>query len=126
MLATQVHPEPLPSIEVALDVDGPADRPARRLLRVPDAPELLEGLRAVDGGRVVAPGGEDVVRGAVAGDGALVAGRGGRVVGAVGLDDVVLDERAARPAVDGEVAVAVGLVGAGVGDGAAFGRKSGQ
>ena len=53
-----------------------------------------------------------------------MAGGGGRVVGAVGLDDVVLDERAARPAVDGEVAVAVGLVGAGVRNGAEIGMKS--
>lgn len=41
---------------------------------------------------------------------------GGRVVGAEVLDDVVLDEGAGGPAVDGEIAVAVGIVGAGVVD----------
>lgn len=43
---------------------------------------------------------------------------GAGVVGAVVLDHVVFDERVAGPAVDGEVAVALGGEGAAVVDGA--------
>jgi hypothetical protein len=60
----------------------------------------------------------NLVRGAVDGDGALVLRLRGRVVRAEVLDDIVLDEGVAGPAVDGKVGVTVGVVGAGVGDGA--------
>ena len=110
MVAAQVHAVLPPSVEVACSADGTADLTTRVLLGVANGPELLEGLGAVDRGLVVASGLEDVVVGSVAVDGTLPLSSGGGVVGAVRLDDVVLDERVASPAVDSEVAVAVGLV----------------
>lgn len=88
----------LPGIKVRLDVDGAADA-----LLLADGPELREGRRAVDGGLVDARGLEDVVVAAVRGDGALLGCGRCRVVAAVGLDDVVLDERVASPAVERDV-----------------------
>lgn len=92
--------------------DGAADA-----LGGTDGPVLLEGAGALDGGGVGAGGDVDVVGAPVGGDGAHAGGARGGVVGAVGLDDVVLYEGVGGPAVDGEVAVAVGAVSAGVGDG---------
>jgi hypothetical protein len=96
-------------------------RPADPLL-LSHRPVLREGLRAVDAGRIGACRGVDVVGAAVGGDGALEGAPGGGVVGAEVLDDVVFDEGGAGPAVDGEVGVAGGGVGAGVGDFAGLGR----
>jgi hypothetical protein len=83
-----------------------------------ERPVLLKGLCAVDGGLVGAGALRNLVRGTVGGHGALVGRLRRRVVRAEVLDDVVLDQRVAGPAVDGEVGVAVGVVLAGVGDGA--------
>ena len=59
---------------------------------------------------------DDIVVGAVTVDGTLhLASRGG-VVGAVGLDDIVLDQGTASPAVYGEVTVSAGVVGTRVAD----------
>lgn len=102
-----------PSVEVSASVDGTT----RALVRT-DGPVLVEGAGALDGGGVVTGALEDLVVGAVDVDGALAGGAGGGVVGAEVLDDVVLNERVAGPAVDGEVGVAVGLVGTAVVDGA--------
>lgn len=96
-----------------LHVDG-----AGRALVLTNRPVLLKGPGAVDGRLVGAGGLGNLVRGAVRGDGALVLRLRRRVVRAKVLDDVVLDERVAGPAVDGEVRVAVGVVLARVGDGA--------
>lgn len=83
----------------------------------PDRPELLERRRAVDAGLVDTRGLQDVVCAAVRGDLALLLGCGGGVVGAVGFDDVVLDQWVARPAVERDVRVYVGGVpGSGVCD----------
>jgi hypothetical protein len=60
----------------------------------------------------------DLVAGTVGGDGTLDLSLGGGVIAAEVLNDVVLDERVAGPAVDGKVGVAVVLVGSRVGDGA--------
>jgi len=88
---------------------------AANALLLPDGPELLEGRRAVDTGLVSAGGLQDVVCTAVGGDGALFLSSRARVVGAVGLDNVVFNERVAGPAVERDVAVDVGGVpGAGV------------
>ena len=86
-------------------------------LRLPDAPVLLEGLGALDRRGVHARRDVDVVGAAVAGDGALVGA--GRPVGAPVVDDVVLDERVRRPAVQRQVGVAGRAEGAGVGHAAA-------
>jgi len=91
--------------------DGSADA-----LRGADGPVLLEGPGALDGGLVGACAHVDVVCSSVTSDGALLLGAGGGVVGAEGFDDVILDERVGGPAVDGEITVAVGIVGAGVVD----------
>jgi hypothetical protein len=102
-----------PRIEVRLHVDRTAGT-----LVLANRPVLLKGLCAVDGGLVGAGALRNLVRGTVGGHGALVGRLRRRVVRAEVLDDVVLDQRVAGPAVDGEVGVAVGVVLAGVGDGA--------
>ena len=102
-----------PGVEVVAHGDGTTGA-----LLLADRPVLVEGGGAIDGRLVVAGGLVDVVGGAVGGDGSETLGTGRRVVGAKVLDDVVLDERVAGPAVDGEVAVARGVEGARVGDGA--------
>src|SRR5690606_19401064 len=68
--------------------------------------------------RLLGTGGDQNLIGAtVSGDGTTPAGTARGVVGAVVLNDVVLDERVLGPTVDGKVRVAVGLVGTRVGDG---------
>lgn len=74
-----------------------------------DGPVLLEGAGTVDGRLVGASGNIEVVGTAVGGDAALVLGPAAGVVGAVRLNDVVLDEGVASPAIDGKVAVAAGV-----------------
>jgi hypothetical protein len=103
-----------PSIEVVRSVDRTADA----LLRA-DAPVLRESLGAVDRGRVDAGARVDLVLAAVGLHGALVGQLAGGVVGAVRVEDVVFDERRARPAVNAQVGVAVGFEGAAVFDGSA-------
>ena len=79
-------------------------------LGLADGPVLIEGGGALDGGLVGAHAQVDVVRAAVAGDGAFVRQPAGGVVCAQVFEDVVLDERAGRPAVHRQVAVPVGFV----------------
>lgn len=87
---------------------------ASNTLGAADGPVLLEGFGAFDGGSVGASADVDVVGAAVGGDLALLGCAAGGVVCAEGFDDVVLDEGVLAPAVEGEVAVAVGAVCAGV------------
>lgn len=89
---------------------------ANALLRA-NAPVLGESLGAVDRRRIDAGARVDLVLAAVGLHGALVGQLAGGVVGAVGVEDVVFDERRTGPAVDAEVGVAVGLEGAAVLDG---------
>lgn len=111
VMLAQIHAVPAPGVEVVLHVDGSA-----RALLGADGPVLLEGPGAVDRG-LVGPGGDvDVIGAAVGLELALVLGLAAGVVGAVGLDDVVLYEWVARPAVDAEVAVALGIERAAVVD----------
>lgn len=79
-----------------------------------DGPVLLEGLGAFNGWGVGSSAHVDVVGAAVGGDLALLGCAAGGVVCAEGFDDVVLDEGVLAPAVEGEVAVAVGAVCAGI------------
>ena len=81
-------------------------------LAATDRPVLLESAGTLDGGSVGTGAGVDVVDGAVDSDVSLLGGARRGVVGSKVLNDVVLDQRVASPAVDGEVAVAVGIVGA--------------
>jgi hypothetical protein len=111
----QVQPVTRPSIKVVLHVNR-----ATHTLGLADRPVLLESSGAVDGGLVGAGRDVDVVVAAVGRDTALVGGAGAGVVGPVAFDHVVFDERVARPAVDGQVAVALGGEGAAVVDGAGF------
>lgn len=89
-----------PRIKVGTDINGSTDT-----LLLPNRPELLEGRCSVNTGLVGAGGLEDIVGAAVDGDGTLLLSSRGGVVGAVGLDDVVLDQGVAGPAVQGDVRV---------------------
>lgn len=112
MKASKVESNVTPGIKVSSSVDS-----ATGALVATNRPVLLESAGALDGGSVSASAGVDVVDRAVDVDLALLCGTCRRVVGSKVLHDVVLDERVASPAVDGKVAVAVGIVGARVVDG---------
>ena len=92
------------------------DRAADTLLST-NGPVLLESASTVDGRLVGAGRDIEVVGTAVSVDTALVLGPVARVVGAIRFDDIVLDERVAGPAVDGEVPVTAGVEGTTVVDG---------
>jgi hypothetical protein len=111
-VGAESHAQLGPGREVVRGGDG-----AAAALALADAPELGKGGGALDGGGVDALGRVNVVGCAVAGDLALVGGAGRRVVRAVRLNDVVLDQRRGGPAVDGEVRVAAGVVGSREGNG---------
>jgi hypothetical protein len=115
VVLTELHALAGPRIEVSLHVDASAGA-----LVLANRPVLLKGRGAVNRRLVGAGALRNLVRGAVGGDGALVLRLRRRVVRAEVLDNVVLDERVAGPAVDGEVGVAVGVVGTRVGDGAGW------
>lgn len=113
--APQVQPDRRPRIEVVLRRNRPA-----HALSLAYRPVLLEGLGTVNRRCIGARADIDVVGATIGRDGALQRAARAGIVGAVRLDDIVLDERVARPAVDSEVAVAVGAVGARVVDGSDF------
>ena len=73
----------------------------------PHTPKLLESSRAIDGRLVGTRSLQDVVCAAVRLDGTLLLSSRRGVVGAIGLNDVVLDERVAGPAVERNVRVYV-------------------
>jgi hypothetical protein len=106
VVGAQAHAKLTPSIEVVGGGHGTAGT-----LALTDRPVLLEGSSTNDGWLVGTGRDVDVVSSAIAGDGSLLGATRTRVVGTVRLDDVVLNERVGRPAVDGEVAVAIGVVG---------------
>jgi len=83
-------------------------------LTLADGPELLEGSSANDGWLVGAGAHQDVVGSTVRCHGALSGGSTGWVVGTEVLNNVVLDQRILGPTINGEVAVSVRVVGAGV------------
>ena len=114
VVAAKPHTNLGPLVKVLLGRDGAADA-----LLLAHRPVLLEGAGALDGRLVDARAGEDLVVALLVAEGALGRPRLVRRQVCVRLDDVVLDQRVARPAVDGEVARARGVVGAGVLDGAA-------
>lgn len=103
----------LPRSNVVREGDGAASP-----LALADAEVLVEGLSALDARGVGADDLVDVVSTTVASHGAqLRAGRTG-VVGAVGLDDIVLNEGARGPAVESEQRVATSVEAASVCNGA--------
>ena len=114
VVGTKVEADVLPGLEVSTGVDGSAGS-----LVTADGPVLLEGLAVtLDGRSTVASADSNVVDGSVDVDLTLLLSTGRGIVGAEVLDDVVLDERVAGPAVDSEVAVTVGAVVTRVLDGA--------
>src|SRR5512138_582415 len=103
MLA-EVHSIGSPRVEVV----ARRDRPTHPLL-LPDTPVLIE--RAVvtrDAGGVHALRTIDIVRSAIAEDGAHES-RSRRTPRAPAIDDVVLNERICRPAVERQIRIAVGI-----------------
>ena len=93
------------------NIDSPTNCATWVSLGVPHRPELLERRGTINRGLVVPPGREDVVASAIACNGPLALCCGSWVVRSVRLDDVVLDQCISSPAINGKVAVAVGLVG---------------
>lgn len=96
-----------PSVEVV----GRVDRAAGAVVAA-DRPVLVKGGSSNDGRLVDTLSSVDVVGAAVRCHLTQLGGTSGWVVGSKVLDDVVLDEGVLGPAVDGEVAVSVGVVAA--------------
>jgi len=109
----EIHALASPRIKVRLHIHA-----STGALVLAHRPVLLKGLGTINRRLVSTRALRNLVAGAIRGHGALVLGLARRVVCAEVLDNVVLDEGVARPAVDGEVAVAIGVVGAAVGNGA--------
>ena len=111
-MRAELHSLGCPLVEMGLDVDGSAGA-----LAAADTPVLLEGLGALDGRLVDTPALGDLVVASIDSERTLVSGLGRRIVVAEALNDVVLDQGVGGPAIDGEVGVAVWLVGTRVCDG---------
>lgn len=94
-MVPQAHAQPRPRIEMIRRIYA-----ASNAFRLPDRPELCESLGPLDRGRIVPDRRVDVIRAAVRGHRAFVGTAAAGVVGAVRLDNVVLDERVLGPAVD--------------------------
>lgn len=108
VVGAEVHSMRSPSIEVVGGGHGTAGT-----LAAADGPVLVEGRSALDGGLVDLLVLIDIVGGTVTGNSTLVGHARARVVGTVVLQDVVLDERASSPAVNGEVSIARRVEGSG-------------
>jgi hypothetical protein len=106
VVGTELQAKLSPGVEVVSSSNS-----TRRTLVLADAPVLVEGSGTGDGGLVGANALVDIVGGAVRGYGAHVLETAAGVVGAVGLENVVLDQGVLAPAVDGEVRVTLGRVG---------------
>jgi hypothetical protein len=102
-----------PSIKVVSSSNS-----TRRTLVLANTPVLVEGSGTRDGRLVCANALVDIVGRAVRGHGAHVLETAAGVVGAVGFEDVVLDEGVLAPAVDREVGVSLWGVAAFEVDGA--------
>jgi hypothetical protein len=107
VVGTELQAKLGPGVEVVGSSNG-----TRRTLVLTDAPVLVEGSGTRDRGLVGADTLVDIVDGAISGDSTHVLEPAAGIVGAVGLEDVVLDEGVLAPAVDGEVRVTLGRVGA--------------
>jgi hypothetical protein len=106
VVASNRQASSLPSVKVAAGLNG-----ATGTLVDTDGPVLLERRGAFNAGLRVSPRGAETVRAAVAGDRAEVGRSRAGIKGAEVLHNVVLDKGVTGQAVDGEIAVAVGLVG---------------
>lgn len=92
------HVGSLPSVEEDTHVDGAAGA-----LVVTDGPVLLEGGSSINGGSIGAGALVELVGRAIVLDGATRLASRARVVLAVRLDNVVLDKRAASPAINSKI-----------------------
>ena len=110
-MRSQLETRTLPRLEVSIHIDA-----APSALVDANRPVLVKGRGALDGRLVHALGAVDVVGAAIRSHAAQPGGARGRVVGAEVLDDVVLYQGVLGPPVDGQVRVAIGLVGSGVVD----------
>jgi hypothetical protein len=108
------HAMALPRVEVVRSGDC-----ATGAMALADGPVLVEGGGSLDRRRVHALRPVDVVRAAVRRHGANVRQPGGRVVRAIVVRDVVLDERVGCPTVEREVRVSSWVEAAAVRDNAA-------
>lgn len=86
---------------------------AARAVALTDRPVLVEGCGTLNRRLVHALVEVDIVDGSIGGDGSLVGAARRGIIGAEVFDDVVFNERAGEPPVDGEVAVSVRAVGTG-------------
>jgi hypothetical protein len=104
---SELHPQLSPGIEVVASGNG------TRSTRVStDAPVLLEGGSSLDGRQIVYGARENIIHATIAGNSAHVSQIAARFVGAVILDDVVLDKGVGRrPSVDGKIRISTGRVG---------------
>lgn len=114
VVGAKVEADVLPGLEMSTGVDGSAGT-----LVASDRPVLLKGLVTVNGGGIDTGADVDIVDRSVNIDLTLLLATGRGVVSTEVLNDVVLNERVAGPTVNGEVAVAVGVVRTRVLDGAA-------
>lgn len=105
VVLAELHAQLGPGVEVVGGSDS-----SRGALVLADRPVLVEGGGTLDGRLLSADTLVDIVDGAVSGDGTHVGETAAGVVGAVGLEDVVLNQGVGAPSVDGEVRVALGRV----------------
>jgi hypothetical protein len=104
VMVAEPHANIGPSVEMVLHSDGAANT-----LLGADRPVLVESLRAVDGRLVVAGRLVQVVGTSISVDSTSVLSSAGWVVRAVRLNNVVLNEWVASPAIDSKIAVTTGL-----------------
>jgi hypothetical protein len=104
VVLAQLHAVLSPSIEVILHVYS-----STNTFLLAYGPVLVESFCAIDGWLIVTSRERDVISAAVSRDTALPLSTRARVVGSVGLDYVVLNQRVASPAVDSKVAIALGV-----------------
>jgi len=95
---------------VVFGTNTATDRSFCVFFRVADRPELLESLCAINRWFVVVRGGKDVIVSTITVHRPLPHGSRGEIVRTVELDNIVLDERVQRPAIDRKVTVSIRLV----------------
>ena len=80
------------------------------LFRVVDRPELLESLCAINRWFVVVHSGKNVVVSTITVHRPLLHGSRGEIVGTIGLNNIVLNERVQCPAINRKVTIPVRLI----------------
>lgn len=111
VVGSKIQADVLPRVEVVLHGDSTPNP-----LGGANGPVLLKGLGSVDRGGVGPSSDINVVCTAIGGDTALALTAAARVIGAIRLDHVVLDQRVASPPVNGQVSIAAGIEAARIAD----------